>query len=75
MNIIIVGGGSKFGKFVSNKLISMGHNVYILSHQNYDTDNQKHLHANFLNVPNVKEQFNKIVDKLDSIDIFLCIKL
>ena len=71
MNIIIVGGGSKFGKFVSDEFNKLEHNVYILSHQNYGNENPNHLYADFRNITEVTSVFKSIVEKVDTLDLFL----
>lgn len=71
MNIIIVGGGSKFGKFVAENLYLLGHNVYVLSHVDYGITDGFHMHANFKNITDVKNKFKNIIDKLTHVDMFL----
>jgi hypothetical protein len=70
MNIVVVGGGS-FGRFGNDFVRSSkaaGHTVRVLSHRtSIDTDAT----INFLNITDAVEQFNKITQDLNSIDILL----
>jgi NAD(P)-dependent dehydrogenase (short-subunit alcohol dehydrogenase family) len=71
LNAIVVGGGSKFGRYVVDNLRALGYQVYILSHQDYGTKDPMHLSANFKNTNDVKSQFQKILEQIDTLDLFL----
>jgi len=71
MNAIVVGGGSKFGQFVVDSLRSLDYQVYVLSHQDYNTGDPTHLSADFKNTNSVKSQFQKILEQIDTLDLFL----
>lgn len=68
MNVVIIGGGQKFGKLLANKFIDSDANVYILSHKDYG-DDTNHLSANFLNIADVVEKFSKLTSAIDKIDL------
>jgi len=70
MNIVIIGGGQKFGRLIADKFINAGHNVYILSHKNYG-DNPNHLHANFLDINDVRTKFQNLIKNISNIDLLL----
>jgi NAD(P)-dependent dehydrogenase (short-subunit alcohol dehydrogenase family) len=71
MNAIVVGGGSKFGRYVVDNLRSLDYQVYILSHRDYGTNDPMHLTANFKNTHDVKSQFQKILEQIITLDLFL----
>jgi NAD(P)-dependent dehydrogenase (short-subunit alcohol dehydrogenase family) len=73
MNVIVVGGGTKgkFGNDLVNRLRSEGHDVYILSHRSNGTNDAKQAIANFNNIQNVVETFERLTNHLDTIDLFL----
>ena len=73
MNICVIGGGEKghFGNDFCVYARSQGHDVRILSHQDYHNSDPKHLFANFNDHVNLVCTFNKLVEDLEHIDIFL----
>jgi len=71
MNIIIIGGGSKFGKFAAEQFINDGHNVFVMSHKRYKNMLSNHVVANFNDTVNVLANFNKLTKNIDKIDVFL----
>lgn len=70
MNIVIIGGGQKFGKIIADKFRANGENVFVLSHKNYG-ESINHLSANFLSVKNVEKIFHKLIENISHIDILL----
>ena len=70
MNVVIIGGGQKFGKTVANKFQDEGNNVYILSHKDYD-ERPNHLSANFLDHNSVVSSLKQLIQNIDHIDILL----
>jgi len=70
MNVVIIGGGQKFGKIIADKFRDEGNNVYVLSHKDYGND-PNHLSANFLNIFDVQDKFKKLIANIESIDLFL----
>jgi nucleoside-diphosphate-sugar epimerase len=51
MNIVVIGGGKpgKFGNDFCNRARSEGHDVYVISHKDYGTNDPKHIVADFDN--------------------------
>ena len=70
MNVVIIGGGQKFGKSIADKFRSNNDSVYILSHKNYGS-NTNHFYANFLDYKSVATATDKLIGNLDKIDILL----
>jgi NAD(P)-dependent dehydrogenase (short-subunit alcohol dehydrogenase family) len=70
MNVVIIGGGQKFGKIIADKFRDEGNNVYILSHKDYG-NNPNHLYANFFDIHDVVNKFKKLIENIDKIDLFL----
>lgn len=71
MNIVVSGGSTpnKFGYDFVQKARQDGHRVLVLSHRSYvDTDT---LTANFTNLENTVHVFQKLIDNVDRIDLFL----
>jgi len=73
MNIVVIGGGSpgKFGNDFCNRARSEGHDVYVISHKDYGTNDPKHVVADFSNEDNVKQTFLNLTKDLEKIDLFL----
>lgn len=74
MNICVIGGGGKKGKFGKDfcDLARLnGHNVYVLSHKDYNENDNNHAWVNFNNVENVISTFTNLVSTLSHIDIFI----
>lgn len=70
MNVVIVGGGQKFGKIIADKFRDEGNSVYILSHRNYG-QKPNHFFANFLDVDDVVLNFKQLISNIDHIDLLL----
>lgn len=73
MNIVVVGGGQpgKFGNDFCLRARREGHNVFILSHKNYNNGDPQHLYADHSERQHVVEAFNELTKDIDNIDIFL----
>jgi hypothetical protein len=73
MNIVVIGGGKpgKFGNDFCNRARNEGHNVYVISHKDYGTNDPKHVVAPFNNVVDFLEAFKNLTKDLDTIDILL----
>jgi NAD(P)-dependent dehydrogenase (short-subunit alcohol dehydrogenase family) len=73
MNIVVIGGGQpgKFGNDFANQAKEEGHNVLILSHRDYGTNDPTHAWADFSERQSVVDQFRLLTADLDRIDIFL----
>jgi len=73
MNVVIVGGGTKgkFGNDLVNRLRDEGHDVYILSHRNNRTNDPKQSSVNFSNYQSVLDEFENLINHLDTIDLLL----
>lgn len=73
MNIVVFGGGEpgKFGNDFCNLAREQGHNVFILSHKDYARGDPQHIHTNIEERQYVVEDFNRLVQSIDHIDIFL----
>lgn len=73
MNIVVIGGGEpgKFGNDFCLRAKSEGHNVYILSHQDYGTQDPNHHYAEFSERQLVVDEFRAMTASIDNIDIFL----
>ena len=73
MNIVVVGGGEpgKFGNDFCNLAREQGHNVFILSHQDYKNNDPQHLHTDYTERQFVVDTFNQLVSGIDNIDIFI----
>jgi hypothetical protein len=73
MNIVVIGGGKpgKFGNDFCNRARSEGHDVYVISHKDYGTNDPKHVVAPFNNVGAFLEAFKNLTKDLDTIDILL----
>lgn len=71
MNIIIIGGGRKFGRHASEEFIKKGHNVFVMSHTQYENMLPNHVAADFSNTEDVLAKFNLLCASIDTIDVFL----
>lgn len=74
MNICVIGGGGptgKFGRDFCDRARAEGHNVYVLSHQDYHQGDPKQVWANFDNVNLVIDTFKQLTADIDCIDIFV----
>lgn len=73
MNIVVIGGGKpgKFGNDFCNRARSEGHDVYVISHKDYGTNDPKHIVADFSNEDNIRQSFVTLTKDLDKIDLFL----
>lgn len=71
MNIVIIGGGQKFGKFAADKFRSFGHNVFVLSHKLYEEADNQHLWADFSDTVNILRTFDQLTKDINQIDIFI----
>lgn len=74
MNICIIGGGGpkgKFGRDLSDMLKAEGHNVFILSHKDYGSNDPQHMFADFSDANNVVSAFNGLTENINEIDILL----
>jgi NAD(P)-dependent dehydrogenase (short-subunit alcohol dehydrogenase family) len=75
MNIVIIGGSKKLGKYLANSFSALNHKVFILSHQVEDfptTDIPDcHLYANFNDRINLISKFDKLIHNIEKIDIFI----
>ena len=73
MNIVVFGGGEpgKFGNDFCNLAREQGNNVFILSHKDYATGDLQHAHTNIIERQYVVEDFNRLTQLIDHIDIFL----
>jgi len=74
MNICVIGGGGpkgKFGRDFCDRARDEGHNVYVLSHKNYNLNDPKHVWADFNNIDNVVTGFTQLIESIDHIDIFI----
>jgi hypothetical protein len=73
MNIVVIGGGSpgKFGNDFCNRARSEGHDVYVISHKDYGTNDPKQVVADFSNEINVTQTFLNLTQSIDQIDLFL----
>jgi NAD(P)-dependent dehydrogenase (short-subunit alcohol dehydrogenase family) len=73
MNIVVIGGGKpgKFGNDFCNRARSEGHDVYVISHKDYGTNDPKQIVADFNNVAEFLEKFKNLTNHLDKIDVLL----
>ena len=73
MNIVVIGGGSpgKFGNDFCNRARSEGHDVYVISHRDYGTNDPKQIVADFNNVDEFLVKFKNLTTHLDKIDVLL----
>ena len=73
MNIVVVGGGKpgKFGNDFCNRARSEGHDVYVISHKDYGTNDPKHIVADFDNVNDFLDKFKNLTNHLEKIDLLL----
>ena len=73
MNIVVFGGGQpgKFGNDFCNLARQQCHNVFILSHKDYGTNDPQHAYADCNNRQSVVDGFNRLTQSIDHIDIFL----
>jgi len=73
MNIVVIGGGKpgKFGNDFCNRARSEGHDVYVISHRDYGTNDPKQIVADYNNVSDFLEKFKNLTNHLDKIDIVL----
>jgi len=70
---VIIGGGEpgKFGNDLVLRMRTDGHNVYIVSHKNYNTGHPHDIKANFDSVQCVVEAFNEVTKDVDTVDMIL----
>ena len=74
MNICVIGGGGpagRFGRDFCDRARAEGHNVYVLSHQDYQQNDPKQTWADFNNIDNVVTKFTQLISAVDHIDIFI----
>lgn len=73
MNIVVIGGGKpgKFGNDFCNRARNEGHDVYVISHKDYGTNDPKHIVADFNDSVKFLDSFKKLTEQLDNIDILL----
>jgi hypothetical protein len=73
MNIVVFGGGEpgKFGNDFCRMARREGHNVFILSHKDYANGDPQHMHTECRERQYVVEDFNRLTESIDHIDIFL----
>lgn len=74
MNIIVLGGGGKpgkFGKDFVNKAREQGHRVIVLSHRDHMTGNTDDRTINYRNLESIKPVLQNIAKELPVIDIIL----
>jgi len=73
MNIVVFGGGQpgKFGNDFCKIARREGHNVFILSHRDYANGDPQHTHTDVNERQYVVEDFNRLIQSIDHIDIFL----
>jgi hypothetical protein len=73
MNIVVIGGGKpgKFGNDFCNRARSEGHDVYVISHKDYGTNDPKHIVADFSSEVSIKQSFLSLTKDLEKIDLFL----
>jgi len=73
MNIVVIGGGQpgKFGNDFCNRARSEGHDVYVISHKDYGTNDPKHIVADFDNVNDFLSKFKNLTNHLEKIDLLL----
>lgn len=73
MNIVVIGGGQpgRFGNDFCNRARAEGHDVYVISHKDYGTNDPKQIVADFANVEEFLEKFKNLINHLDKIDILL----
>lgn len=73
MNIVVFGGGEpgKFGNDFCTLAREQGHNVFILSHKDYATGDPQHSYTNVNDRQSVANDFNRLTQSIDHIDIFV----
>lgn len=73
MNIVVIGGGThgKFGNDFVNRARQDGHRVLVLSHKKHNTQHPDHASANFTNLENTLYNFCSLIQKIETIDLFL----
>jgi len=74
MNICVIGGGGvkgRFGRDFCDRARAEGHNVYVLSHKDYNLNDPRHLWADFNNHNDVVAKFAQLIESIDHIDIFI----
>jgi NAD(P)-dependent dehydrogenase (short-subunit alcohol dehydrogenase family) len=74
MNICVIGGGrakGRFGRDFCDRARVEGHNVYVLSHKDYNLNDPRHLWADFNNHNDVVAKFAQLIESIDHIDIFI----
>lgn len=74
MNIIIIGGGRKLGKYLAITFESIGHQVFILSHKSANfnlVDSANHVYANFEDKTNIFYKFHILTQQIETIDIIV----
>ena len=70
MNIVVIGGSKKFGKDISDKFRSDGHNVFVISKQVYP-ETVNHKQADITDAINTVTKFNELISTIDHIDLLL----
>ena len=73
MNVVIIGGGApnKFGNDLALRMRNDGHNVYIVSHRDYNTGHPHDIKANFNTTQGVVDAFNTVTKDVNIIDMIL----
>lgn len=74
MNIVIIGGSKKLGRYLANCFQALNHKVFILSHKKKDfneIDVPSHFYANFDDRLNTITKFNDLTHDIEKIDIFI----
>lgn len=77
MNIVIIGGSKKFGRYLANIFQNkLRHKVLILSHRhlygNYHVDiKDHHMFADYDDTINLLYKFDRLIENIDQIDIFI----
>lgn len=74
MNIVVIGGGAEPGKFGTEfcaRARREGHDVFVLSHKNHNTNDPRHFYTDFTERQLVVDTFRTMVSTIDRIDILL----
>ena len=70
MNVVIVGGGQKFGRAIAEEFRKNNNQIFILSHRDYEAD-ENHVFADFHNIYDVAYKLNFLTRNINHIDILL----
>ena len=70
MNVVVIGGSKRFGKDISDKFRSDGHNVFVLSKQIYP-ESTNHKQGDITDAINAVKKFNELISTIDNIDLLL----